>query len=130
MLDFETCKRLKEAGFPQVFHEGSFPYCIKDNAKVHGWVKWTAGHCGLFDGTGEYGADNDPEYFIVQPRIEDLLRELEKDNPWEINLNGEWQNMFPGGEYIWAATVGEKEVFGTSPESALSNLYLALHDGR
>lgn len=111
MLDVEICQRLKKAGFPQG-ETPEFPPPKKSDDV-----------CTNFDNVWKH--ENGEWVLLV--RIEDLLRELTNDNPWELNLNAEWQNLFPGGEYSWTASVKEADATGLTPELALANLYLSLH---
>lgn len=76
VVSLELAKQLKKAGYPQKFSVGNFGYCVHTCTGIHGWTDWSAGEKGLYDGSGEYGIDDDTNYFIVAPSAEEILRRL------------------------------------------------------
>lgn len=130
MLDFETAKALKASGFPQTIpdefgdEQSRWWMTGGSNPVICCWLQ-----SDEFNDDDTYGEDQEP-VLCKCPSIEDLLRELLRANPWELNLNAEWQNLFPGGEYEWEATMRETCASGSTPELALANLYLSLHKAK
>lgn len=107
MLDFETCQRLKEAGFPQGDIPKLPPPSKSDDVCSDFVSVWR-------DLNGEW---------VLQVTIEDLLRELGENCQALARTKDGWAAC---PESIWYgnSTQGEK---GDTPEQALANLYLALH---
>jgi len=101
VLDFETCKRLKEAGFPQtnvyIFYNTDGRMLYIEESQWH------------------------DEYFVC-PTIEDLLKEL-GENFDSLDRSGDRCWFAQGGGYADACTF-------ENAEQALAHLYLSLlaHD--
>lgn len=103
MLDFDTCRRLAKAGFPQI--GPSFYYKDEsDRLRVRG-----------------VRVEGD----ICRPAIEDLLRELGEDFRQLAYLQGGYSD--PAKRWF-AYGRDDHSTIGATPEQALSSLYLALHE--
>tara|TARA_R110000868_G_scaffold264627_1_gene523266 strand:+ start:1093 stop:1428 length:336 start_codon:yes stop_codon:yes gene_type:complete len=111
MLDFETCQRLKKAGFPQYDADGYSP------------TEFYYDESGDYHWCGEKHDDCYDGLRVSVPFIEDILKELGEDFcdlEFTTPKQSEWS----------ARSLKTGIVFGSSPEQALANLYLSLlaHD--
>lgn len=138
-LDFETCKRLKEVGFPQPdlecdYLESKYAYRADDQ------------ELQMFHHDNDEGGTVGNNYsnrlkdlleegieLIFCPQIEDLLREIKREKDFVI--------LHYVGDKCDARAFNEGEVLaidgliqppgrfyiGDTPEQALANLYISLH---
>lgn len=104
-MDYETAKKLRDAGFPQEINEGSFYFAGRNLFHPYCW-----------GGDGEdkpYG-----EYWLV-PNLEELIAECgdgfqaltRDDRNWTAIGFGTYASGFEG----------------STPKAAVANLYLALN---
>ena len=110
MLDYETCKKLKDAGFPQGYGDA---YCKGE------FAKWDTFH-DILDCNG---GDCDGQHCYI-PSLEELIEACEGSIDCIENLGR--------GGRKWSVWNGETDVdradgFGRTPSEAVANLYLELN---
>ena len=119
-MDYELCKKLKEAGFPQ-----TGDYWFDKTYKFE-----------LNDGRG-CGQEGEQDYFEIAedysaPTLSELIEacgehlvDIVKSSPthWRVHGQGkiDWDWMY-GGRRDWGYSIS-----GKSPEEAVAKLYLAIH---
>jgi hypothetical protein len=112
-LSYETAKRLKDAGFPQKYINITDRNCEDPQ---HSSFSHMGGCCGCFTPTLSE---------LIEACGEDvdaLLRGLSEDmGEW---FAGRWQTG-EDGDGVWSRY--EPHGFGSTPEEAVAELWLALH---
>jgi len=117
-MNYELCKRLKEAGFPQIvipwiqLHydlAGSCPtHCIGN--------KDTCG-CAICVGRD----------FIIIPTLSELIEAVPKEHNQDIFVlrfkHGKWQSGYSDGMALYP-----KAYEGKTPEESVANLFLTLNN--
>ncbi len=116
-MNYETCKRLEDSGFPQK--------TILDGERRNGWVNAENKYA-------DWEVDND---FIYAPLLEELIEECGEEEWFDLHF------YRAGKGFKWVATQSnpkfqqtlhsDDECFigkGPNPLIAVANLYLALHE--
>lgn len=119
MLSYEHCQKLKESGFPQEIPQ----YWEDDVQRLYDYVGPLYYHEQGSLMTGNPGGTMKDWYFC--PTLEELIRELgDQIRGLEV---GDW--LAEDKSVIWyAKSKSGIIVDGHTPEEALVNLYLAIHD--
>ena len=118
-MDYELCKKLKEAGFPLKETPHSFAINLAGGAQCDGCDKWDT-------------RPNVPAMCLVEPTLSELIEACGKYvSLWEDNIG--WKVIHtPVSPYIEAIEpdTHSELVTGKNPEEAVANLYLALNDSQ
>lgn len=125
-MNYELALKLKEAGFPQDIKQGEYGYAESDLENIHGWINFSKGERGLYDGSGEYGIGNAEEGFIREPSLEQLIEEC-GDKLKELK---KFFNDVNGTTYWIAYSPVKNRLFyvqgrGDIPKEAVANLWLS-----
>lgn len=139
MLDLALCRRLKEAGFPQLIDDGpDYPWTCTgdggvwelrtDRSGQHTWEESEfhapVGPCR--DGEVCWSSQNKQGELFYCPTISELLENLPKDKTLKLIFSPQQTN----DRFTWLAeydvtfnSIGA----GATPEQAIADLWLALH---
>lgn len=121
-LSYETAKKLKDAGFPQL---GTFMETKVEDGVLKGCTgngSWEEEDCGKRDADGDCECDSHEQTYI--PTLSELIEACGRE------FGTLAQYKFPGTDgMLWRAAQmphGSQEGEGSTPEEAVAALYLAL----
>jgi hypothetical protein len=108
MLNYELCKKLKEAGFPQEPRDVCHCYAVSGAGTVY-----VEGVKAEFLGR--------PNGFVHIPNLSELIEACESSgiDKWQI----QWEHQ---QYHIWSDGMSGKDGYGDTVEEAVANLFLAL----
>lgn len=123
-MNYELCKKLKDAGFPQVFEPDTYVYTHPNNKVKLAILE------------EDY---KDVDYWVKIPKLSELIEACGErfvslevgltNKPYKENIRGkEWYSC--GGSYLGQESIDGEwqfESWGSTPEEAVAKLWLALN---